>query len=311
MIYTLTLNPSIDMNITTNKLYKNASTHTKDMVLTANGKGINVAFVLQHFGSVVGAIGFFCGFTGRYIVDCCERKGVKVVPIWMEGENRINVFLTENEVEYKLVNEGPCIESNVAKQMLQALENLSDMEVLTINGSAARNLPVDFYEKIIQIVSKKNALLVLDISSLKLKDLLAYKPLLIKPNDEELEKIFGLKITDVNSIKDAMIFLNANGAQNILLTLGSKGSYFYNGTDLFHCGTQPVKVRSSLCTGDGFLAAFLHVWLKDRNNVAEALKLASAVGANIAESDGIGTLEMVDIYKQNIQVKNLSKGVNL
>lgn len=305
MIYTLTLNPSIDMNVTTDKLSENSATRTKNMILTPNGKGINVAFVLRHFGCSVGAMGFFGGFTGKYIVDRCEGAGIKVVPAWIEGENRINVFLTEGNAEYKLINEGPNIEGNEEQIMLQALDGVSDMEVLTVNGSEPRNLSVHFYEKLIQIVKKKKAKLILDMSSLKLKDLLTYKPLLIKPNDEELEKIFGIKITDVNSIKNALVFLNEKGAQNILLTLGEKGSYFYNGTDFFHCGVQPVKVRSSLCTGDGFLAAFLSVWLTDKNCVNEALKLAAAVGANIAESDGIGTLEKVDIYKKNIQVKNI------
>ena len=79
MLYTLNLNPAIDMNIVSADLTPNVTTHTQDMVLTANGKGINVAFVLNKFGKNVGIIGFFGGFTGRYIVEECKRKGADMV----------------------------------------------------------------------------------------------------------------------------------------------------------------------------------------------------------------------------------------
>ena len=50
MIYTLTTNPAIDMNINSDTLYKNTVTRTRDAVYSPNGKGLNVSFTLQHFG---------------------------------------------------------------------------------------------------------------------------------------------------------------------------------------------------------------------------------------------------------------------
>ena len=71
---------------------------------------------------------------------------------------------------------------------------------------------------------------------------------------------------------NALDFLHKEGAQNILLTLGDKGSYFYNGKNVYY---------------------------------ASALKNSAATGANVAESNAIGTLEKVEEYKKNIQVRKV------
>ena len=305
MIYTLTLNPAIDMNIVSDNLLPNVTTRTRETVLTANGKGINVSRVLKHFGRETAVLGFFGGFTGEYIVNECDRWGLNPKPIMIDGETRINVFLGCGEGEYKMVNEGPSVSEADMQEMLALLENVDDMEVLTINGSAAKNISVGFYDSIIEIAQKNGTEVVLDISVPYLKELLRYRPLLVKPNDEEIEKIFKMKVFDDESAKAAMRVLWKMGAQNILLTLGKKGSYFFDGKIFYKCGTQEVKLRSSLCAGDGFLAAFLASWLGNEKNVSDALKIASATGANIAESDGIGTLEKVEIYKNNISVTEI------
>lgn len=305
MIYTLTLNPAVDMHATAPHLLVDVTTRTEEASLNPNGKGINVALVLRHFGCDASILGFFGGFTGRYIVDECNRAGAKTVPVWVEGDTRVNLFLATKEGDYKVVNAGPTVTHDDEEALLRLLSGLEDMELLTINGSTARGCSPDLYDRIIRIAREKGAEVVLDISTPDLKALLRHRPLLIKPNDEELKSIFGLEISDERSVKDALRRLHDMGAQNILLTMGADGSYFYDGRDFYRCGTHPVKVVNSWCTGDGCLAAFLSRWLPDRENVLDALRLSSATGANIAESVGIGTLENVSRYETQIKATKI------
>ena len=103
----------------------------------------------------------------------------------------------------------------------------------------------------------------LDISSHQLADLIAMEPLLIKPNDDELLDIFGIKVSggDDESVKGAMAELHAKGAKNVLLTLGGDGAYFSNGEHIWFANrTFEVKLLSTVCAGDSSLAAFLSVW---------------------------------------------------
>ncbi|OJT71331.1 1-phosphofructokinase, partial [Clostridioides difficile] len=50
MIYTLTTNPAIDMNISTNGIKRKLVNRTSNAVYSPNGKGLNVTFVLGHYG---------------------------------------------------------------------------------------------------------------------------------------------------------------------------------------------------------------------------------------------------------------------
>ena len=68
MIYTLTTNPAIDMNIITDGIRSKYVNRTSTTVYTPNGKGLNVSFVLQHFNVPSTVLGFFGGFSGEYIV---------------------------------------------------------------------------------------------------------------------------------------------------------------------------------------------------------------------------------------------------
>lgn len=305
MIYTLTPNPAVDMHATASHLSVDATTRTDEAILTPNGKGVNAALVLRHFGYEAGVLGFFGGFTGRYIVEECNRAGVKTCPVWVEGNTRVNLFLTTEEGDYKVVNAGPTVTPDDEQNLLQVIQNLSDLDVLTVNGSTARGCAPDLYDRIIRIAREKGAEVVLDISTPDLRELLRHRPLLIKPNDEELKSIFGLEVYDEQSVRCALEKLYEMGAQNILLTLGEQGAYFYDGKALYYAGTYPVKVVNSWCTGDGCLAAFLSRWLTDREDVLGALRLSAATGANIAESVGIGALEKVEKYVDHIPAEKL------
>lgn len=64
MIYTLTTNPAIDMNIITDGIRSKYVNRTSTTVYTPNGKGLNVSFVLQHFNVPSTVLGFLAVFPG-------------------------------------------------------------------------------------------------------------------------------------------------------------------------------------------------------------------------------------------------------
>ncbi len=307
MIYTLTTNPAIDMNLTGNNVRPNTVNRTKNTVYSPNGKGVNVALVLQHFHIESKVLGFFGGFTGKYIIDELSKRNIVSEPIWVNDATRINVFINDGINEYKFVNSGSFVIRDKQKQLLQLLGKLNDCSCLVISGSLPKGIEENYYEEILSVLNNKNIPFVLDISSIKLKDLLKYKPLLIKPNDEEIKKIFDLKITNDDDVIEVMKFFRSSGVQNVLLTMGDKGAYFFDGKEIFFSTTQKVKLVSSACAGDAALGAFLSKWLENRNTVEDALKLSAATGANVAESDALGDFANIEKYKKNIQIYSIAK----
>lgn len=304
MIYTLTTNPAIDMNLMGTAIRPNQVNRTENTVYSPNGKGINVTLVLKHFGVNSTVLGFFGGFTGHYIIDELQKREVNASPIWVEDQTRINIFINDGKDEYKFVNRGSFVPVEKQVEFIDKLKGLIDCEYLVISGSLPSGVGEDYYEKILDICHEKSIKVILDISSSKLKNLLKYKPLLIKPNDEEVQKIFGFMIQSKIDIHRVMRFFKAEGVQNVLLTLGEKGSYFSDGHMIYECSAQPVNLISSACAGDAALGAFLSEWLIT-HDIVKALKKSAAVGANVAESDALGDFKKVDSYINNIQVRKV------
>ena len=246
MIYTLTANPAIDYNISCDGLSANTVTRTRNAVYTPNGKGLNVSFTLDHYGVDTTILGFFAGFSGEFIVKGAEALGVPVKPVWTDGITRVNVFLNAGpDTEYNMVNAGAAINEANEQEMFELIDSLEDMTCLVISGSLPPNTSEGFLAEVLRRVKAKGAEFVLDISSHQLADLIAMEPLLIKPNDDELLDIFGIKVSggDDESVKAAMAELHAKGAKNVLLTLGGAGAYFSNGEHIWFANrTFEVKL---------------------------------------------------------------------
>ena len=307
MIYTLTPNPAIDYNICCDGLQPNTVTRTSGAVYTPNGKGLNVSFTLDHYGVDTAILGFFAGFSGRYIVEGARELGVDVKPVWTEGITRVNVFLNAGpDTEYNMVNAGAAITAADEDAMFDLIDRLDDLDCLVISGSLPPNASEGFLRTAIERVRAKGSRFVLDISSPQLAELLELEPLLIKPNDDELRDIFGIEVVagDDESVSAAMGELHARGAQNVLLTLGGAGAYFSNGEHLWFANrTFDVEVRSTVCAGDSSLAAFLSVWFSDRDRVEDALRRSMATGANVVECAGLGDFAHVEEYEKGIDIR--------
>lgn len=303
MIYTLTLNTAIDMNIITKGLLPNKVNRTESVKYSPNGKGVNVSIVLKHNNVPSKIMGVFGGFTGRYIADELVRMHHNILPVWVDEPTRINVFAHDGKDEFKLVSPGSYVSKDKQAEIINNIKNATDMDYLVISGSLPPGIELSFYDEILSVLKAKGVKVILDISSPKLKDLLSYNPLLIKPNDDELLEVFGLDIKKQN-IVNIMKELHNQGAQNVLLTMGDKGLYFSNRVNIYHCDTPEINLVSSACAGDSCLGAFLSEWLLG-TDVKYALKKASATGANVAESEGIGLLDKVEDYIKDINVKTI------
>ncbi|MCI1666474.1 MAG: 1-phosphofructokinase [Olsenella sp.] len=302
MIYTLTTNPAIDMNITSDTISTEHVNRTRDAVYTPNGKGLNVSFTLKHYGVDSTILGFFGGFSGDYIVREAD-KICPVKPIQIDGITRVNVFLTTPEGEYKFPNAGAEVNRAKQEEMLSLLRGLDDLECLVISGSLPTGIVPSYYDELIEVVREKGAEFVLDISHKHLRELVEKEPLLIKPNDEEVAAIFGVDVKSEEDIISALHTIHGAGAKNILLTLGGEGAYFFNGEHVWHANAAKVDMLSTACAGDATLASFLSVWLANRKLVEPALTRAMATGANVAMSAGLGDFALVDQLAQSIRVE--------
>lgn len=307
MFYTLTANPAVDMTTSCGGLLPDTNVRTGGASYTANGKGLDVSYALKKFGVDSIALGFFAGFTGKFIVDETMNMGCLCRPVWIDGITRINCYVNDGEHEYGILNPGPALKRQDQEELYKILDTAGDLDCLVVSGSLPPKATPDFLEKVMDHAQARGADVVLDLSSSKLKELAHKKPLLIKPNRHEMSDIFGIEIETDDDARRACAKAHEVGVQNVLLTMGSRGSaYFSNGEDIWYAKREfNIKLLSSVCAGDCTLAAFLHKWYKNRDNVEEALQLALATGANVAESAGLGDFARVPEYSKRITVRKL------
>lgn len=304
MIHSLTLNTAIDMNIFCCPLEPSAVNRTQRTEYCPNGKGVNVSLVLNHFQQPTHVMGIFGGFTGRYIVEELGKQKINVTPSWVTEPTRINVFINDGSHEYKLVNAGARIDDECKQQIIHHLGCIQPGDYLVISGSLPPGIESLFYAEVMSLCQQRGGEVILDISHPALQQLLELSPLLIKPNDDELNEIFNLKVENVPQVRTAMRTLHQLGARNVLLTLGAKGLYFSNGSDLWFASAPEVELVSSACAGDAALGAFLSQWLNGED-ISLALALASATGANVAGSAGLGKLDRIKELLQQVQIVQL------
>ena len=155
-------------------------------------------------------------------------------------------------------------------------------------------MPADIYEKILAHVSEKQIKTVVDATKDLLLNVLKYKPFLIKPNNHELEEMFGVTFTSKEQIITYAKKLKDMGAINVLISMAGDGAILIDEFGNIHtCGVCKGKVKNSVGAGDSMVAGFLAGSVE--KDYEYALKLGTATGGATAFSDGLAKKE--EIYR--------------
>ena len=307
MIYTVTLNPSIDYIIETDKFKIGEVNRANKEELYPGGKGINVSLMLNELQIENTSLGFLGGFIGEYIENTLASNGVNTEFIKLEkGFSRINLKI-KNEVETEINGKGPHISEDNLQLLYKKIEKLKDEDILVLCGSIPKSLSNTLYQDIISMVVKKNVKVIVDATSNLLLNTLKYNPFLIKPNIHELEEIFDTKIDCIDSTIFYATKLKDMGAENVLISMGKDGALLIDSKGKIYLSNAPYgDVVNTVGSGDSMVAGFISGYLKTKD-YKEALKLGASCGSATAFSSGIGEKKLIDTLKNEIEIKEICK----
>ena len=302
MIYTLTLNPSLDYIMHVDSFKTDHTNRTTAEKILPGGKGINVSIVLRNLGVPSTALGFTAGFTGRELERLLDEKKISssFIPL-DEGMTRINVKL-KAEKETEINGQGPRIPSEKIEELYRYLERLEKGDMLVISGSVPNSMPADTYCRIMKFLENKGVLFVVDASGPLLMNVLPYRPFLIKPNHHELGELFGVC---VSTKEEAVIYarkLQEKGARSVLVSMSSLGAVLVSETEEVIIGSAPQgTVVNSVGAGDSMVAGFLAGYLQS-NDYREAFTLGICAGSATAFTEDLA--EAADILALKKQYKS-------
>ena len=219
MILTVTLNPSIDVSYPLDHLKIDTVNRVKTVRKTAGGKGLNVSRVIHMLDHKITATGFIGGYFGKWLENQLDQDGIAhdFFPINAETRSSIAV-LHDGGKQTEILEPGPTIAEEDAQKFLNHFDALLDKsDLITISGSMPQGLPTDYYTQMIAHAGKKNVKVLLDTSGATLKSALEapVKPLLIKPNEEELAGL-AMGIHDGKSDEDIMKMAMTTGMLNTM-----------------------------------------------------------------------------------------------
>ena len=223
MIYTVTLNPSIDYVVRLDKLTSGITNRTTSEEYYYGGKGINVSLVLAELDLDSTAYGFVAGFTGKAIENGIRNDHIITDFIKLkEGISRINIKIKAGE-ETEINCQGPHIDEQELERLLQKIDRIQPGDTLILAGSIPNTMPDDTYEIMMQRIGDKDVRIVVDATKQLLVNSLKYHPFLIKPNRQELSEIFNVEVKTEEDIEHYAKELQKLGARNVLLSLGGEG----------------------------------------------------------------------------------------
>lgn len=294
MIYTVTLNPSLDYIISVENLGLGSVNRTTKERINPGGKGINVSLVLQNLGYDSIALGFQAGFTGKEFLRQLKEEKIRSDFIEVkEGISRINVKIRSRE-ESEINGMGPVIKEAEIEKFYEKLDQLRDGDILILAGSIPSSLPETMYRDIMERLLGKKIRVIVDAAGRLLVNVLKCHPFLVKPNNHELGEIYGVSLKTREEVVPYAKKMQKEGAGNVLVSMAGEGAVLLTEDGkVFQAEAPEGTVRNSVGAGDSMVAGFVAGYLAS-GDYEKAFHMGVCAGSASAFSEGMATKELVE-----------------
>lgn len=305
MIYTLTLNPALDKELTVPEIAFDTVLRASAERVDFGGKGFNVSRTLAALGLESVALGFVGGTTGTLIANGLSELGIGTDFVEIRNGTRTNISIVSQSQSYHLkVNEaGPTISPDEKSLMLDKIRSLAQPgDWWVLSGSLPPGLESSIYADIIDLIQAAQAHAILDTSGEPLQLGCAVGPFLVKPNAVEAEHLTGLPVSSPTETAAAIASIHGMGVANVLVSLGKAGALLSDGQQRWLATPPVIKERNPIGAGDASVAGL--IWgLSQGAELSEALRWSMACGAAAASTAGTADVSKAEVEALLEQVK--------
>ena len=285
MIYTVTMNPAVDISLCVRAgLMPGSINKSYAMRTDPGGKGINVSKVLKALGTESVICTGTCGPDGDRLKEMLSPDFEVLSVDYPAGNTRMNIKIAgENGVTTDVNADGPLYDmSSFEKLKADVLEKLGAGDIVVISGSALPGAPSEIYADLIRAFNSVDGVrVILDASGRYLKKGIEACPYAVKPNCEEL----GIDNDPETAKSEAERIFSQYGTR-CLISMGSSGAVYAGGNgEAFFADALDVKVRNTTGCGDAMTAG-LAFSLENNMTPADTFRLCLALAAAEAETEG-------------------------
>jgi 1-phosphofructokinase len=306
MIFTFTLNPSLDKTLAVPILQPGTLHRARILRIDPGGKGINVSRALAGLGVESRIISFFGGKTGEMICDLLRAAGLEVDRVDIDGETRQNITLIDDKNhQYTKINEpGPPVKVEDLDTLSRLVaEKIRPGDRVVFSGSLPENAPQDLYQSLIEDVTQLGGQTFLDSSGKPLKYGVYARPYAVRLNAEETSELLNCPLVEDDDFTRACRQLQTMGIELVVISRGADGLVLAQAGQIIIAKPPALITRSPVGAGDASLAGLL--WAVSRGcdpSQTASCAVACGTAAAIQEGTGVGDRQLVQQIQQQVEI---------
>jgi 1-phosphofructokinase family hexose kinase len=250
----------------------------------ASGKVLNVGIALHLLGCKSRVLSIV-GKTNRTTIDG-EFAALGMPCRWIETAAPTRTCTTildrQTGTTTELVeNAGPISDDELSAFRAAFAEEAAKADFVVLTGSLPTGTPTDFY---CELLAKVRCPVLLDIRGPELLLALKHRPLVVKPNREELAATVGRPLPRDVDVHDAMAELNERGAAWVVVSAGRHAVLVRGEGQLYRLEPPQLdRVVNPIGCGD-VLAAGIAAAIVRGSDLVEAVRFGIAAAAESALS---------------------------
>lgn len=246
--------------------------------MNAGGKGANQAVAAARLG---GNVVFICktgnDIFGRQSIQLFSEEGIDTSYILTDANypSGVAMIAVDKSAENCIVVASGA-NAKLMPADLQRAETLIGQSVLVL---MQLEIPIATVGYAAAAASAKGVKVILNPApACELPDELLKNITIITPNKTEAEMLTGIKVTDIETAKQAARKLQQKGIKTVIITLGSNGAVVLHENIYTHIPAPAVEAVDTTAAGDVFNGA-LAVALSQGKSVPEAAEFACYAAA--------------------------------
>ncbi len=256
-IHTITLSPTLDYRIDLQKFNdegKNSFTSSEREFLLG-GRGINTSLVLKELNTESTAVHYSGGFTGSYIWDVLEDRGIEQYRIKSPTPTRINLNVYSNDKNFSLEQQSNVISEYGKEQLLNyANKSILKNDFVVVSGSYD-NYDKNYIVKFLNNLKALGARIIINFPGHELLDV-------VKDINPELVLLdisnSRLKIKSKKDIFELIEKYVDIGAKHVAYIVDANLTLFCEQDKKIVGTTQVNDIKSIVGLRDAFIAGFIH-----------------------------------------------------
>lgn len=285
-IVTLTLNPTVDLAVTTEKVRPEDKLRCSAPQRDPGGGGVNVARAASRLGADVLAVVPVGGPSGQQLRQLLDAEDLALATVDIEGETRESwtVDETTTDDQYRFVLPGPSLSADEVDACLAAVAEHAETLVIA-SGSLPPDVPEDTWARLVRDCSAAGHRTVVDSSGGALRAAIEAGVWLVKPNLRELSQLVDRELEHDSQIRDAARELLGDGTEVVVVSMGAGGVMLVTTDGADHVRSPTVPIRSRVGAGDSTVAGIARSVLRG-DDLPTAVRWGVAAGAAAVMTEG-------------------------